>query len=299
MTGKPEDIPAGGQTGPAGEPAPGVQSGESAPGAVPAAAETAPNIGAVSEPVKDERPPTLLAEFDKAKADKDTADKTATADVSRETKPADAAGDKPAAEAAKDVSRETSPAATDKPVEAPAEVKYEFKLPETIAPDHPRMGEFTTLLQEHKLPVEAGQKMIELASGMMADYAQHLLEQQISTFNETRKGWRTDVMADPELGGSGHRTALAAIARMRDLLVSSARPGTKQYDRDVKQFQEWDAITGASDHPALLRILKNAARLFDEPQHENLPQNIKPNPKAMQSRNGLYTDESRAKMNVR
>jgi hypothetical protein len=87
------------------------------------------------------------------------------------------------------------------------------------------------------------------------------------------------------------------MVRARDALVSNARYGSDQYKSDWKSFQEFCAITGAGDHPALARILHNAARLLDEPQSTSIPTDIKPSPKNGPAPKGIYTHPSSAAMN--
>ena len=74
-------------------------------------------------------------------------------------------------------------------------------------------------------------------------------------------------MADPILGGSGHQTAMGAIARMRDRFVAEA---------DRPAFETFLRVTGAGDHPQFLKLLHNVSRAYDEPALP--PPNPKPTP---------------------
>ena len=71
---------------------------------------------------------------------------------------------------------------------------------------------------------------------------------------------------------------MGAIARMRDMLVSTAKPGTDQYKADHQELEQFLRVTGAGDHPVFLKMLHNAARWFDEPQAKDLPDNPRPPP---------------------
>jgi hypothetical protein len=92
------------------------------------------------------------------------------------------------------------------------------------------------------------------------------------------------VKADAEIGGAGFNTAMTAVAKMRDLFLSSARPGTDKYENDAAEFNDFLRITGAGDHPAFLRFLNNVARRFDEPIAPSIP--YKPPPDIGQRPNG-------------
>lgn len=221
----------------------------------PPAADLAP-AAVVAEPAAlPDAGPTLLETFGKDAPKPDVAEKPAEAKVDGE-KPAEA---KPAEE----------PKPGEKPVEAKAEdvkppepaplpaVDYKYELPETIKLDDATRGEFHGALDGFRADPAAGaQKLIDLHNRTMTDYAADLVRQQHQAFADTRKDWNKQVMADPEIGGSGHQTAMGAIARMRDLFVA---------DKDIPAFDSFLRITGAGDHPEFLKMLHNAARYFDEP----------------------------------
>lgn len=246
--------------------APATVAGEApAPSAAasPAAAPAAPAVEAapVAAPVV-ETPaaapaapePTLLQKFDADKA----AAEAAKAPVV-EVKPDQPASDAAPSEAPKPV--EAKPGEP-KPEGAPAEaapaapVAYEYTLPETIKMDDALKGTFHTALDAFRTdPAKGAQGLIDLHNQTMQQYADHTYAEQVRIFNETRREWTTQVMADEELGGAGHQTSMAAIARMRDLLVPEARR---------EAFNQFLAVTGAGDHPEFLRILHNAARIYDE-----------------------------------
>ena len=134
------------------------------------------------------------------------------------------------------------------------------------------MGEFTSLLDAIVAPSEAltreaaGQKLLNMHNDALVAYDAAKNAEQHRAFNAMRRDWQTAAMADPEIGGSGHETAMRAIARMRDQFVSSAKPGTAQYAKDTAEFNEALRITGAGDHPAILKVFHNVAQMFDEPR---------------------------------
>lgn len=188
-------------------------------------------------------------------------------------KPAEIKADAPAADAPKPV-EEPKPAEPEvKPLveQAVALVEWKFELPPTLKADDARMTRFTGILdniltpKEGETSVHAGQRLLDLHSEAMTTYAEQVRADQIKAFNDTRAEWRKQVMADAQIGGAGHQTALGAIARMRDLTISDARPGTPQYDADAKEFNDFLRVTGAGDHPAYLRQLHRFARFLDEP----------------------------------
>ena len=140
-------------------------------------------------------------------------------------------------------------------------ISYEYAIPESIKMDEATKGSFHTALDSFRAdPAKGAQPLIDLHNQAMTDYANHIAAEQQRIFSETRKAWRTEVMSDEQLGGSGHQTTMKAIARMRDLAVP---------EKDRDSFNEFLRVTGAGDHPAFLRAMHNFARYFDEP---SLPQ---------------------------
>lgn len=163
--------------------------------------------------------------------------------------------------------------APEKPVEAEkvpegekipdAAFKYEpFTLPEGVKIDEDRIAKFTDVIGPHKLDQETAQKLVSLHTETLEAFREHMQAEQLRIFEETKAGWLTRTMSDPELGGAGHQTALQAAARMRDLLVP---------EEDRADFVEMLRASGVGDHPALFRMLYRAARLFDEPAAPPIP----------------------------
>lgn len=187
-----------------------------------------------------------------------------------------------AVEPAKDAAKpeEAKPAIVEPAAPEPlAAIDYKYELPATLKLDDALKGEVHAAFDAFRADPAAGaQALINLHAKTMQSFADGLrteaLRDQHKAFNETRTGWHKDIMADPELGGSGFQTASKAVARMRDMLISSAPAGSPEYQQHFKEAEDFYRITGAGDHPVLWRILHNAAQMFDEPGLP--PQNIRP-----------------------
>jgi hypothetical protein len=139
----------------------------------------------------------------------------------------------------------------------PAPRTYEaFTFPEGITADDKQLATYQDIAGRHNLDQETAQSLLNMHTGSLKQYAENLLSEQHRVFGETRKAWRDSVMGDEELGGAGHQTAMAAVARMRDLLVPAER---------MAAFNDMLRMTGVGDHPEFNRLLHAAARFFDEP----------------------------------
>jgi hypothetical protein len=191
---------------------------------------------------------------------------------------------KPAApEAAKVEAKPAEPAKTETPpaqAQAPEPITYEFALPEVLKDDGKSLDEYRNLLGSHRVAPEAGQKLLDLHAKAMTDYSEHLQNEQRRVWNETRDTWRKEVLADEQLGGAGHQTAMAAIARVRDVAVPEAERAS---------FEAFLRTTGAGDNPAFLRAMHRLARYIDEPQSDSIPSNPKPAPDSGRPR-GRFRD---------
>ena len=172
-----------------------------------------------------------------------------------------------------------SPAPTEAPATEPA--KYEFQLPEGVTADQESMTAYTGLLAENGISSEVGQKLIDMHIATIQQYANNSLAEQHKAFAEVRKGWREQVLADEEIGGAGHQTAMSAIARMRDLFVPK---------EEKAAFDEFLRITGAGDHPAFLKAFHRAARFFDEPSVPAQRGSPPPQPKTPANRRAVLYD---------
>lgn len=257
-----------------------------APAPEPAAAAAAPAPAAepAPAPAKTEltsEKPSLL-DFDKPKP---TDDKAAAKPDDKAAKPAEAAkpdevvkpadvkptdpkADAAATEAQKAKDAEVK-AAADRADIAKVASELKFEMPEqlkaTKTDDPLYTGFIGAVAEATKNPQTAGQTLLKLHTDAMQQFAEQTLANQHKAFNETRDSWRTQVMADQEIGGAGHQTSMKAIARMRDMMVPEAeRPA----------FNEFLRITGAGDHPQFLKLLHRASRYFDEPGLP--PENPKP-----------------------
>lgn len=240
--------------------------------------------------------PTLLEKLGKDdKAEAKPEDKTAD-------KPSDKPADK-TAEAKLGDKVEAKPEGEPAEPAKPDPVEYKYTLPDTLKMSDEQKTELHGALDEFRAnPAENTQKLIDLHNKAMSEYAENLalntLANQHKAFAEVRKGWRTQLMADPDMGGAAMKTTEGAVARMRDLAVSSAKEGTARYNSDWSDFNKMLTDTGVGDHPAFWRMLHNFARWLDEPPVPPAnPQPTKSNGKNPQ-RSGIYSAESRAKMNV-
>lgn len=220
---------------------------ESAPPATPAEAKPAEPPG----PQPAAAVPTLLEDFDKEQAAKEAA---------KAKPPAPAAG--ATAAAAPGATGAPGATAAAAPVEpavlaAQAPVAYEYKVPETMRMDDTLKSTVHKAFDDFRAdPAKGAQGLIDLHEQQMKAYAQLVADEQQRVFRETRAGWRKDILADSEMGGAGHQTAMGAVARMRDLFVP---------EKDRPAFEQFLRVTGAGDHPAFLRLLHRAARFYDEP----------------------------------
>lgn len=247
----------------------------------PAVVETAPVVEVV-QPVEAPKlatdEPTLLETIkapgaDDPKPEVAETDPKAEPEVKTEGKPED--GDSKVEPKPGDVKPE------EKPVEAakPEPVAYEYKLPETLKMDDALKGEFHGALDDFRAdPAKGAQKLVDLHNKTMGDYSDFMAREQHRVFGETRKGWQREIMADPEIGGAGHKTAAQAIARARDMFVSRHPAGSKEYNSDFQAFDGMLRVTGVGDHPVFWRFLHNIAQFADEPQANDLPSEIKPAP---------------------
>jgi len=267
-----------------------VVAAESAPAEQPVvAAETAAAEAPAAEKAATVAETASLLESATLEEPKPEGDKkpaeAAPAEVKAEEKAADAPkegdqpktadGDKKPVEAAKEGDQ---PKPEEKPAEPPKlePVEYKFELPEGFNLADDLKTQFTGVLDGFRQDPSNVQPLVDFHVAEVNRIVEKIGDDQHRVFNDTRREWQKQIKGDEEFGGAGFETSSKAVARMRDLLVSSHKPGTPEYDRQAKEANEFFRITGAGDHPVLWRILHNAARYLDEAPLP--PANIGPAP---------------------
>ena len=143
---------------------------------------------------------------------------------------------------------------------------YEFKFADNVKPEETQLKAFREAAMLDKLTPERAQGYVDLFNNAASNFVAAQQKAQVDTWNDTRAEWRKAAMADREIGGSGHQTAMRAIARMRDQFVSSHGPDHPNYEADAKEFNDFLRVTGAGDHPAFLKFIHRVAAKFDEPR---------------------------------
>ena len=189
---------------------------------------------------------------------------------------------------------------TEKPGEKPAEegtsgpkIEFQpFKAPEGIKLDDARISDLNEIISRDLPPQERRDTLINMHIEEMKRYDSLLRQNQQDAFRETRTEWRKQLMADPELGGSGFETTKLTGAEMRDLFASRHRPETEQYKAEMKEFNDMLRYTGVGDHPAFWRLLNNVGRKFKEPSSPKVefqpPPDLGQRPGAKGRRGALY-----------
>ena len=264
----------------AAEPA-AAAAADAAPAAAPAAEPAAPAADAKPADAKaadakpadaaaaaeakpgHEFPPSVLDEAAKPTADAKPGDAAPAKDAAppADAKPSDKK--EPAADAAKPGDK----VADAKPAEPPAPIEYAFTYPDGVKPDDvnpERMGAFTGILNEVRASPEVGQKLLDLHLGEVTRVAQEAdqraLERQWDVFTAQNKDWRDKVMADPELGGSRHATAIKTVMGLIDAFSLREQTGKNPRSADTiaaerKELLDVARATGAVNNPTFLRLL--------------------------------------------
>jgi hypothetical protein len=124
--------------------------------------------------------------------------------------------------------------------EAPADVDYKFDVPEGVALDETRLGEFKTIAKELKLPQDAAQKVLALA-------VQHE-QARADAFATQVQQWADAVKADKELGSE---ESLAAAVKAVETF------GTPEL-KDLLNS------TGMGNHPEVVKLMAKIGKAISE-----------------------------------
>lgn len=155
---------------------------------------------------------------------------------------------------ADDAAKELSDPVTEAPVE-PQPIEYKFQFPEGVKPEsvNPElMGQYTTALSEAKVPPEMGQKFLDMHLAELQIAAKNVAQHQWDVFNRQQEQWKSEVKADPEIGGSRLVTAMRTVASVIDQYGGSP-------DQQIALKNVLTA-TGAGNNPLLLRMFHNIGK---------------------------------------
>lgn len=159
---------------------------------------------------------------------------------------------------------ETAPADAAKPAEgekkpdAKAAVgvpeKYEFKAPEGQQLDAKAIEAITPLFKELGLTNDQAQKLVDFDTKRQSEAENNANRQ----YEDTRLGWRNEVIKDRDLGDG--KAGLKSEAKANIDRAMQAIGDSKAIDA----FKEAMDLTGAGDNPAVLRVMNTLGKLLSE-----------------------------------
>jgi hypothetical protein len=138
--------------------------------------------------------------------------------------------------------------------------KYEFTPPEgyTISPEV--VEAVTPLLKEMGLNQAQAQKLMDFHTKQMIDAA----KAPESTYATMRSDWQAKTQSDPDLKAavSDNKTGLEAVKLdIGKALNALGEPGL------IKDFKDAMDLTGAGDHPAMIKTLWKLSAFITEGKH--------------------------------
>ena len=144
---------------------------------------------------------------------------------------------------------EAAPAEGEKPPETPIFSFDAITLPEGMTLPDDAKASFTEIVTKNGISTEAAQAMMDL----YAKQAGGAAAAQTEAWKTMNEGWQAEVKADPEIGKDKYAGTLQTIAKVMDD-PKLAPPGLKE------AFN----LTGAGNHPAVVKFVYNLAKLATE-----------------------------------
>jgi hypothetical protein len=134
----------------------------------------------------------------------------------------------------------------EEPAKPEEPITYEaFKLPDGVTLDEAKLGDFTKLAAEARIPQDVAQKLVDLYSSDL----KAIQDAPMRAWTEMQNKWQEQVRNDPEIGGKNLDKNLAATKTgLKNLLGEGA-----------DKFFEALNITGAGNNPEIIRGLFKAA----------------------------------------
>ena len=204
-------------------------------------------------------------------------------------------GDPPAEPAAAEPAAEPAAAepAAEPAAAEPEVIEYgELTMPEGYTLSEEGTQELHEFGKKNGLSQEALQAVVELSAQNVQDnlqaYDQHLGQ----NWTATREAWANEVKGHPELGGDNlpktvadANTAIKSFGKMIEIMGDDGKPvlgtdGKPRMTNDVAQALE---VTGAGDHPAIVRMFAQLGGLVGEGGvvHGNMSSAPKPLPQIL------------------
>lgn len=231
----------------------------------PSTTDTAPAATSQADTtsVKTETAPVVETKSESAPAEEKTLlgaseNKTAPANTNSQTEAAKTA---PNTEQTKEPGKQS-----DEP--APLPTYQAWKLSEGVKLDDARMGEFNKELADFQVRTKAdqaamqefGQKLIDRhvadVNAAVQNTIKELNEHYKKSWNEQRDAWKQQTLKDSELGGNRQETTIKSANEF-----IKTHGGTAEQQKEFRDLLE---TTGLGNHPAMIRLLSNAARNMKE-----------------------------------
>lgn len=152
-------------------------------------------------------------------------------------------------------SGEPPPKPGDPPKDPPAAFAADkLTLPEGMKADDPMLTDFGNILGNDKLDPQArGQALLDLH----AEALKQAREAGTEAWNNLQKDWQTKAMADPDVGGAKFPATKATVAKAIDTLPADL----------AADFRQALNVTGAGNHPAIIKALHSWATKLTEGGH--------------------------------
>ena len=155
-----------------------------------------------------------------------------------------------------EIKPQPSTLSTEPASEAPAPVvpagapdKYEFTAPEGTTLDPAIVDGATPIFRELGLDQAGAQKLVDFYNKSVGDISKLASDAVVAMRTE----WRTAVTSDPEMGPAMDRIS-ADVGRMKAMLPADVR----------EAFNEAMNLTGAGDHPAIVKALWKLSQYVTE-----------------------------------
>ena len=159
--------------------------------------------------------------------------------------------------AAKSPAGETNaqPKPGDPPAPAAGEpVVFDLALPEGFkVTDEVQFKDFSKLLSEKTGSKENAQELFNYIAAEKTKLETAALDNQRSVWETTNKQWKEQVAADPVVGGANLQTNLGQISSVID-----------QFGKDIPTLRQTLTMTGAGNHPDIVRFLHNVSQALKE-----------------------------------
>lgn len=132
----------------------------------------------------------------------------------------------------------------------------DLKFPDGVKLPDDEVKSYTDIFGKHQIPQSVVQELVDHHTKLLQENAKRQATVQREVWNSTRQGWVQQFIKDPDIGGNRRETTIQNAGAVIERYGGNAD--------QVKELRDVFSLTGAGDHPAVIRLLAKVGEVLKE-----------------------------------